>query len=353
MEMFCLGLNRNILLILLVIVLFPFAVACAVGEKSVGLETTIAPSSDTAFESVATLSTVEPSPPTAMLTATSNPIAEQLDVLSTSTPLATFIPVLTEEEEIIAEPTSLADAILTATSSLSEGVTETVSYTSPTGLWQASVVQTYAAERTVYQRIVVFGERGEVTAAERWTYAGLGSDAPQILQWSADESVLWYGFFGAPDGCSLGGFWSGITRLDLLTGEEMLIGEDIYALPAPDEQTFAEFDESSLTIRNQATGDEKQIALPIVETQFVARPFWNPASERVAFLVSEPNGECQISTSVLYVFLTDMGVHQTRFSSDPLLFIDQWVSNEILSLVDVDGGKWFLDTNDGLLTAQE
>lgn len=331
-------------------------------EEPIDLEVTIVPSSGQAAISATTesipipsesikstvtpISTPEPTAKTLSFTATST---------STSTPKVTSTPSTTEVTEVVVESTTipLEDMILTATPDLSAGVTETLDYSSPTGVWNASLIQTYAPGRTVYQRIVVTGEQSEVTAAERWAYSGLGSDAPQLLQWSADESVLWYGFFGVPDGCSIGGFWSGVSRLDLLTGEETLIGDDIFAIPAPDEQTFVELDGRNLIIRNQAERDEKQIQLPILETQVVGRPIWNPTSERVAFLVTESSGECQFSNSVLYIILPNVKIHQTQFTSEPLLFIDQWVSNDVLSLVDVEGGKWFLNTNDGGLTEQE
>ncbi len=251
------------------------------------------------------------------------------------------------------EPTSLADAVLTATPDLTDAVTQTTIYTSPTGSWQVSLIQTYASNRTVYQRFIATSDEYEVTAAERWTYSGLGSDSPRILQWSTDETVIWYGFFGAPDGCSVGGFWTEITRLNLLTGEETLIGDNVYDVPAPDDKTYIDIVNSTLSVQNRLDESEQIISLPIVEGQILGMPNWASSSELIAFVVTERNDICSHFNSILYVDLVSGSVQQTQFSDNPLLFIKQWESNELLSLVDANGENWLLNVQSGDLTKQQ
>ena len=175
------------------------------------------------------------------------------------------------------------------------------------------------------------------------------------LHWSTDGQYLYYIHNGSGDGCGPELYGYDLYRLDLATGETVvIISKGHWFAIAPDEQHVAYLLDGAVVVHSLATGAETGAILliePPLEFVNFTDLVWSPNRGALLIMASEDvcaTGSIQGGNYILRVDLPTF--QQTVLIMDPQLWrIISW-SEPGRALIKTGEGDFWLDTESGAMT---
>ncbi|HOQ98961.1 MAG TPA: hypothetical protein PLJ35_09075 [Anaerolineae bacterium] len=242
--------------------------------------------------------------------------------------------------------------------------TYTVTSTSPDGLWTAEAFDALPASgggisSDYYTRLTVARADGTAawTLVDTWQRWGLGYLVPRPFHWSLDGRSLYFTNRPVPDGCPYFVNGSDLQRVDLQSGHVTQLAPALgfWLALSPDERTLAAGGSGRLTLRDLATGLERELRLSPAEVYApLGKIVWSP--DGAALVLTVANDPCSTrprTHSIVRVEAATLAA-TTLLERDPRLFTSEaWPEARRVLLADQGKGRWWLDPGSGELTCAE
>jgi hypothetical protein len=321
----------------------------------------------------------EPAPPTTTPTRTKVPTKTPTDIPTetpTNTPTLTNTPTATQTPTATLVPTSTNTLVPTHTPTLAPTATfepfviatvnaglpvdPTLTSPSPNGEWIAMVSLLAdvpvgdASYYTTQLKVRYTKSFIEWIPLEYVSHWGLGYTFPEPFHWSEDGNFLYFTNRKVVDGCSLFTNGGDLRSLNLIDGTvtEIIPTVGNHLALSEDENLLAYTtwgNPPDLVIRDMESGEERRTPLDADQAGSIV---WSPDSKTLVLTLASQPCLPDWEQAVVKINVNTMGQTFSVPYDDRRFVTKEWVEG-LISLLDKDGGLWWLNLDSGELTPVE